>query len=86
MTVVRAVPLLQNFARCVLARMQLIRKANAHYRRVLDEESGSWYYANVITGHTSWSKPAFYLTLEPPVLLPEEGSRHTPRVKRMSMG
>lgn len=75
---------MQNFARCVLARRRLVQKANTCYRRVLDDDSGTWYYANVVTGETSWQKPSFFLSQEPPVLLREESSRRSPRVQRMS--
>jgi hypothetical protein len=78
-----AIPILQGFARCILSRKRLIARANTIYRRIYDEDSDSWYYANIHTGHTSWSKPAFYLSQEPPILLPEEMNKRSPRYQRV---
>lgn len=62
---------LQGFGRCVLARKRVISIANERYRRVWDSESGSFYYAQVLSGETSWSKSSIYLSLEPPVYVDE---------------
>eukprot|EP01039_Chlorochromonas_danica_P002794 gene2794-3048_t len=82
-TTQQAVLILQNFTRCVLARKRLIARADLAYRRIFDEESGSWYYANVITGTTSWNKPAFYLLREPPFLSSTGSDRRSPRLQRV---
>lgn len=62
---------LQGFGRCVLARKRVVSIANERYRRVWDSESGSFYYAQVLSGETSWSKSSIYLSLEPPVYVDE---------------
>eukprot|EP00598_Pedospumella_elongata_P016658 CAMPEP_0185009328 /NCGR_PEP_ID=MMETSP1098-20130426/91865_1 /TAXON_ID=89044 /ORGANISM="Spumella elongata, Strain CCAP 955/1" /LENGTH=742 /DNA_ID=CAMNT_0027537989 /DNA_START=24 /DNA_END=2248 /DNA_ORIENTATION=- len=57
------------FARCILARYRIKRRADEVYRRVWDADSSTYYYANVVTGTTSWVKTAVYLhpSGEPPV-------------------
>jgi len=57
------------FARCILARYRIKRRADEVYRRVWDTDSSSYYYANVVTGTTSWVKSVVYLhpSSEPPV-------------------
>lgn len=82
-TTQQAVVILQNFTRCVLARKRLIARADLAYRRIYDEESSSWYYANIITGTTSWNKPAFYLLREPPFLSSTASDRRSPRLQRV---
>ena len=66
-----AVRILQNFARCILARRLFLQQANRVYRRVLDEDSGTYYYLNMISYETSWNRPGVYLhpADEPPILL-----------------
>ena len=75
--------ILQGFARCILARKKIIRVANIYHRRVYDEETSSYYYANMKNGDTSWHKPSMYLTNEPPIFTPEEENRRSPRVNRV---
>lgn len=71
-----AARVLINFGRCICARYRMMRQANERYRRVLDEESGAYYYLNMGTYESSWSRPSVYLHpgAEPPILLvaPEE--------------
>lgn len=57
------------FARCILARNRIKRRADHVYRRVWDAESSTYYYADVITGETSWVKNKVYInpSSEPPV-------------------
>lgn len=75
LSIITAAQLLNRFARCIIARRKILAKSNEIYRRVWDEDSGSFYYANLTTGETSWLKPSIYLTTEPPVLLgPDESS------------
>lgn len=57
------------FLRCVAARGRLRVLADLRYRRVWDEEYGTYFYADTRTGQTSWNKPACFLEREPPVLL-----------------
>lgn len=67
-----ATRIIQGFGRCLLARYKIICQANTRYRRILDDESGVFYYANVLTGESAWEKPHIYLSLEPPVYLPSQ--------------
>jgi len=63
-----ACSILKDFARCVLARYRLLRRANIVFRRVFDSDSSTYYYVNTRTGQSSWSKSAVYLnTMEPPI-------------------
>lgn len=67
--------ILQGFGRCIISRHRILRFANRRYRRVLDTEPGSdgqFYYANIRTGETSWTKPKIYCTSEPPVYQGDE--------------
>lgn len=69
-----AIKVLQGFARCILSRQRVLAQADYLFRRVLDAESGIYYYANVYNGLTSWTKSTVYLhaSSEPPILLGEE--------------
>jgi hypothetical protein len=64
-----ALKILQGFARCILSRHRVLRRADAVFRRVWDAEGSSYYYANTVTGGTAWTKSAVYLhaSSEPPV-------------------
>ena len=52
----------------------MLLHADFLFRRVLDAESGVYYYANIFSGETSWTKSAVYLhaSSEPPIILGEE--------------
>ena len=69
-----AIIIIQAFARCICARYRILRQADAIYRRVWDTESNNYYYAQVITGTTSWVKSSVYLhaNSEPPILNKKE--------------
>ena len=70
-----AISIIQGFGRCIISRHRILKYANRRYRRVLDTEPGNegqFYYANVKTGDTSWTKPKIYYTSEPPVYKGEE--------------
>lgn len=71
----RAIQILQGFGRCILARKRIISVANQKYRRVWDADSGTFYYADVIVGDTSWQKSGVYLSLEPPVYRENENKK-----------
>lgn len=74
-----ALQILQGFGRCILARKRIIRKAIERYRRVWDSESGTFYYADILTGDTSWQKIGVFLSVEPPVYTPDskkKGRKH----------
>lgn len=59
---------LKGFGRCVLARYRLLRRANIVFRRVLDSETGAFYYVDTRSGQSSWSKSRIYLnTMDPPI-------------------
>jgi hypothetical protein len=64
-----ALKILQGFARCILSRRRVLRRADAVYRRVWDGDSSTYYYANAMTGETAWTKSSVYLhaSSEPPV-------------------
>lgn len=72
---------LQGFARCILARHRILHHANIRFRRIYDDETASYYYANVITGESMWEKPHIYLSQEPPVYVPtvEEAAMYSGR-------
>ena len=80
-----AVRILQNFARCILARNCFLRQANRVYRRVLDEDSGAYYYLNMRSYETSWNRPDVYLhpAEEPPILLVNAEYEEAFRSKRL---
>jgi hypothetical protein len=65
-----AIKILQGLARCILARRRILRRADVIYRRVYDADSGVYYYANIYTGSTSWTKSTIYLhaSSEPPIM------------------
>jgi hypothetical protein len=75
---------LQGFGRCCLARKKVISVANILFRRVYDEETSAYYYANMKTGNTFWEKPSIYLTNEPPIFLAAENeNKRSPRLNRV---
>ena len=76
--------MLQGFTRCCLARKKLFAVADQQYRRVYDHEFQAYYYANIRNGDTTWQKPSFYLTNEPPLYTPENESKRSPRVNRIN--
>lgn len=84
-----AVGVLQGFARCIIARRRLLQQANEVYRRILDADTSYFYYANVRTGETSWTKSSCYLhpASEPPLLQLDDdahASRRSPRTNRLT--
>jgi glycogen debranching enzyme len=72
----KIIRILQTFGRCILARHRILEQANSIYRRVWDSESESFYYANIDTGETSWTKNTIFLTTEPLVYSVEEASQN----------
>ena len=63
-----ACDVLKGFGRCVLARYRLLRRANIIFRRVLDSETGTYYYVDTRSGQSSWNKSRVYLnTMNPPI-------------------
>ena len=70
------------FMLCVYSRARVVKTANNIYRKIKDEESGVDFFANTITGETSWTKPKIYLTNEPLVLLQDTQNKRSPRVNR----
>lgn len=56
--------------------------ANSIYRKIKDEESGVDFFANTISGETSWVKPKVYLTREPLLLLQYTQNKRSPLVNR----
>jgi hypothetical protein len=66
-----ATRILQGFGRCILSRHRLLTKANTTFRRVLDtseeQDNAQFYYANIITGESTWTKPSYYYTSEPAI-------------------
>jgi hypothetical protein len=83
-----AIKKIQGLARCILARHRIIHQANGFFRRIYDEESGSYYYANVITGESMWEKPHIYLSHEPAVYVPtaEEAAMYSGRDSSRNSG
>ncbi len=76
--------MLQGFLRCCYARTRVIRIADEFYRKVYDEETSSFYYANMKTGETSWEKSRLYLMNEPPIFNAEHENKRNPRVNRVT--
>lgn len=76
-----AVLILQGFARCIIARHRVIHAASLLYRRVYDEDTGEFFYANTVTMESSWTKPRVFLTGEPLVLV-EAADKRSPRFNR----
>ena len=74
-----AILVLQNFGRCVIARRRTQHLANESYRRVWDLDSGAYYYVNMKTYESTWTRPAIFLhpAAEPPVLLPADQNEET---------
>jgi hypothetical protein len=52
-----ALPVVQGFGRCVLARRVTVALAKETFRRVYDDETDTNYYFNLITRQSSWTKP-----------------------------
>ena len=77
-----AVLILQGFARCIIARHRVIHAASLVYRRVYDEDTGEFFYANAVTMESSWSKPRVFLTGEPLVLVEASADKRSPRFNR----
>jgi hypothetical protein len=73
---------LTGFFLCVYSRALVIKAANNIYRKIKDDESGVDFFANTITGETSWTKPKVYLTTEPLLLLQDSQNKRSPRVNR----
>ena len=67
-----AAGVIQQFGRCIIARNRILKKADESYRRILDEASDTYYYANIFNGETSWYKLKLYLTRFPPIMLQRE--------------
>ena len=67
-----AVRILQKFCLCILARKRVLTLARKLFRRILDEESGCYYYVNMKTTESSWNRPSIFLSEEPPLLLMNE--------------
>lgn len=63
-----AAAVLQGFARCATARRRTVDRADMCFRQVWDAENHCFYYADMRTGQTSWSKPAVFLVRSPPTL------------------
>jgi hypothetical protein len=74
------VKILQGFARCILSRKKVLRVACVQFRRIYDEESSSFYFANIKTGETFWEKPSFFLANEPAIY--GEENKRSPRLNR----
>ena len=70
------------FLLCVYSRALVVNRANEIYRKIKDEESGVDFFANTITGETTWTKPTVYLTNEPLLLLQDSQNKRSPRVNR----
>ncbi len=60
------------FGRCIIARRRVLAQADHVFRRVWDHDSASYFFANVVTGETSWYKLRLYLSSQPPVLSKRE--------------
>ena len=56
-TIRMAVPILQGFGRCVIARKRVVLRAKEVFRRVFDDEFNTYYYVNMSTKHSTWTKP-----------------------------
>lgn len=67
---------------CVYSRARAVSAANNIYKKIKDEESGIDFFANTITGETTWTKPKIYLTNEPLLLLQDTQNKRSPRVNR----
>lgn len=52
---------LQAWFRSLRAREQVRTLARSVYERIYDEGSRCWYYRNVLSGETSWTKPALLM-------------------------
>jgi uncharacterized membrane protein YgcG len=74
-----AMGIINRFGRCILARQRVLRAADVVFRRIWDEDTSSYYYGNVVTGETSWTRSKVYLSKErePPVLRTEEVQEST---------
>jgi hypothetical protein len=74
-----AVGIINRFGRSILARQRVLRAADVVFRRIWDEDTSSYYYGNVVTGETSWTRSRVYLSKErePPVLRNEEVQEST---------
>jgi hypothetical protein len=74
-----AVGIINRFGRSILARQRVLRAADVVFRRIWDEDTSSYYYGNVVTGETSWTRSRVYLSkeCEPPVLRNEEVQEST---------
>ncbi len=53
----RAADVLQGFARCIIARNRVLDTAYRVFGRVLDEGSGLYFYYNLSSGASMWTKP-----------------------------
>jgi hypothetical protein len=73
---------LTGFFLCVYARALAVAAANKVYKKIKDEESGMDFFANTISGDTTWTKPKIFLTNEPLLLLQDSQNKRSPRVNR----
>lgn len=87
--VLMAKEILTGYFHCIKARITTIKLAKQRYRRVWDEESSVYYYIDMRTHESTWTKPTIFLSQEPPlhVLLTEDSNgsqRRSPRINRFS--
>jgi hypothetical protein len=53
-----AVPVLQMFGRCIIARKVAVILAKEVFRRIYDDEFNTYFYYNLPTGQSTWTKPS----------------------------
>jgi hypothetical protein len=71
--------------RCVRARRRVMDAAKQRYARVWDPDYNQYFYSNLVTGDSSWSKPAVLLSGEVPLMLTDDVSKRSPRVNRQQL-
>mmetsp|Transcript_2450 Transcript_2450/g.2573 ORF Transcript_2450/g.2573 Transcript_2450/m.2573 type:complete len:105 (+) Transcript_2450:1112-1426(+) len=75
--------IIQSFFRCLHARIVVVAMAKARFIRVWDNEHDTYFYSDLLTETSSWTKPKIFLRSDPPVLLQSMAtSRRSPLVNR----
>mmetsp|Transcript_2668 Transcript_2668/g.3999 ORF Transcript_2668/g.3999 Transcript_2668/m.3999 type:complete len:392 (+) Transcript_2668:98-1273(+) len=70
------------FFRCIVARSVVLRTASIVYKKVYDADYDTHFYANVLTGESTWEKPRLFLTSDALLLLTDDQNKRSPRVNR----
>lgn len=74
--------MLQGLFHCIKARKKFLKLIHQTYVRVWDDDYKQYYYANVVTGDSSWTKPRLLLQNEAPLFVDEHQNKHNPRFNR----